>query len=52
MYAALWRILPGPTWARVAMLVLGAFIIVAVLFEWVFPWISEILPYQENTVGE
>jgi hypothetical protein len=52
MYSALWRVLPGPTWARVLMLVLSATILVLVLFEWVFPWISEMLPYQEQTVSE
>jgi hypothetical protein len=52
MYAALWRVLPGPTWARVLMLVLAVILVVLVLFEWVFPWVSEALPYQEQTVGE
>lgn len=50
MYGALWRILPGPRWARVTALVLTAAIVLLVLFEWVFPWISEMLPYQEQTV--
>jgi hypothetical protein len=52
MYGALWSVLPGPTWARVLMLVLTGIIVVLVLFEWVFPWVSEILPYQEQTVSE
>ena len=52
MYGALWRVLPGPTWARVLTLVLAGLLVVFVLFQWVFPWISEILPYQEQTVGD
>jgi hypothetical protein len=52
MYSALWRGLPGPTWARVLTLVLATTLVVLVLFEWVFPWVSEMLPYQEQTVGE
>lgn len=50
MYGALWRVLPGPTWARVATLVLATAIVVLSLFEWVFPWVSSMLPYQEQTV--
>jgi hypothetical protein len=52
MYSALWRVLPGPVWARVLTLVLAAVLVVLVLFEWVFPWVSAMLPYQEQTVGE
>jgi hypothetical protein len=50
MYGALWNVLPGPKWARAATLVLLAAIVVLSLFEWVFPWVSSILPYQEQTV--
>ena len=50
MYGALWRVLPGPRWARTAALVLVTAIVVLVLFEWVFPWVSSVLPYQEQTV--
>lgn len=52
MYPWLWRHLPGPTWARVTIVVLGAALVVLALFEWVFPWVSEMLPYQDQTVGE
>lgn len=50
MYAALWRALPGPAWARVAQLALAAGIILISLFEWGFPWLSSVLPFQESTV--
>lgn len=51
IYPALWRRLPGPVWARTIQVVLLTGILVLVLFEWVFPWISAMLPYQDQTVG-
>lgn len=51
MYSALWNLLPGPRWSRVVTLVLAAAAIIIVLFQWVFPWVSSILPYQETTVS-
>jgi hypothetical protein len=38
MYVALWKVLPGPTWARILILVAGAIAILAVLTFFVFPW--------------
>lgn len=51
MYAALWRILPGPAWVRVIILVAIAAVVVAALVQWVFPWVSDTLLPQESTVG-
>lgn len=50
MYAWLWRRLPGPLWARIltALLLLAA--VVAALFQWVFPWLAPMLPFQQQTV--
>jgi hypothetical protein len=43
MYSALWRVLPGPAWLRIiVMLVLAAAVVVA-LFTWVFPWIDALI---------
>lgn len=50
MYAALWRILPGPPWLRVLILSVAAVLLLAVLVEWVFPWASATLLPQESTV--
>ena len=50
MYAWIWRHLPGPRWARATIAVLALAIIVLVLFEWVFPEVSALLPFQEQTV--
>ncbi|WP_170220584.1 hypothetical protein [Xylanimonas allomyrinae] len=51
MYAALWRVLPGPAWVRVLVLLVLVAGVVAACFEWVFPWISEYLALNDNTVG-
>ncbi len=50
MYAWIWRRLPGPRWARAAIAVLALAIVVLALFEWVFPAVSAVLPFQEQTV--
>ena len=51
MYAAVWRALPGPTWARVLQCVLIVLLVVVVCFQWVFPAISPHLPFTDNTVA-
>lgn len=50
MYGWIWRQLPGPIWARAIIAVLALAIVVLVLFEWVFPAVSALLPFQEQTV--
>lgn len=40
MYAALWRVLPGPWWVRVLILLALATAVVAALMTWVFPVVS------------
>lgn len=50
MYAALWRILPGPVWVRTLILVVAAALMLAALVEWVFPWASDTFLPQESTV--
>ena len=51
MYAALWRRLPGPRWARVLQCLVLLVVVVAVCFQWVFPAVSPHLPFTDNTVG-
>lgn len=51
MYGALWRALPGPWWVRLFLLLVMAAAVVWVCFEWAFPWLSEYLQLNENTVG-
>jgi hypothetical protein len=50
MYAALWRLLPGPGWVRVLLLVILAAVALYGLYFYAFPWISEIVNPQEVTV--
>ena len=50
MYAALWRILPGPTWVRILLLLLPLAAVVFALFTWVFPWVDGIINPIEVTV--
>ncbi len=40
MYAALWRVIPGPWWLRVILLLIAAAAILYGLFFYVFPWVS------------
>lgn len=50
MYAALWRVLPGPWWVRVLILIVLAAAVLYGLIFYVFPWVSEVILPQEVTV--
>lgn len=52
MYGALWRHLPGPKWFRAFTLLCLALIAVWACFEYLFPWMSDVLPFNELTVEE
>jgi len=52
MYAALWRILPGPWWVRVLLLLVLAALLVSALVIWVFPFVDQFIAPQDATVGE
>ena len=50
MYAALWRILPGPTFVKLLealVLLMGT---IAVLFTWVYPWAEKYFNLTGKTV--
>jgi hypothetical protein len=50
MYGALWRVLPGPWWIRLLiLLVLVAAALFGLLF-YGFPWVSQFVNPQEVTV--
>ena len=51
MYAALWRILPGPRWLKAVECLVLLLLVVWVLFTFVFPAVSPYLPFTDNTVG-
>jgi hypothetical protein len=40
MYGALWRVLPGPWWVRVLILLVLAALALYGLFFHVFPWVA------------
>ena len=51
MYAALWRVLPGPWWVRVLILLVVAAAIVYALFWYVFPWAYDtFVPAPDSTI--
>jgi hypothetical protein len=50
MYAALWRILPGPWWVRAIILLAAAGAVLYVLFMIVFPWANGVIDPQDVTV--
>lgn len=52
MYAALWRHLPGPAWARVLQSVLLLAAVIAFCFLWLFPRIAPYMPFNETTVED
>ena len=50
MYSALWRVLPGPVWLRIILLLLLFAAALFALFTWVFPWVDGIVNPIEVTV--
>ncbi|MBD5784632.1 hypothetical protein IF650_00420 [Cellulosimicrobium terreum] len=50
MYGALWRVLPGPAWVRVLILLVLAAAVVLVCFEWLFPVVAEYMPFNDPNV--
>jgi membrane protein implicated in regulation of membrane protease activity len=51
MYAALWRVLPGPWWLRATLLLVLLVVLLVILVQWVFPVIDRYVNNQEVTVG-
>jgi hypothetical protein len=52
MYAALWRLLPGPVWVRILLALLIVAAVLAALVLWVFPFINGFFAAPDVTVGE
>ena len=52
MYAALWRLLPGPVWLKVAEVLVLLAAVLWVLLGWIFPAIEPLLPFDRITVGD
>ncbi len=51
MYAALWRVLPGPVWVRVLIVIALLAAALYGLFWYVFPWASQFISPQDSTIG-
>jgi hypothetical protein len=51
MYGALWRVLPGPWFVRVFILLVLVAAVLYGLFFYAFPWVSAIVNPQDATVG-
>jgi len=43
MYTALWKVLPGPLWARILIVVAAALAVLALLTFFLFPWVDTLL---------
>ncbi|WP_182623251.1 hypothetical protein [Clavibacter phaseoli] len=52
MYAAFWRVLPGPVWVRLIIVLVLLAAILFCLVVWVFPWVDSIVNTQEVTVHQ
>ncbi|MET4159112.1 hypothetical protein [Agromyces sp. PvR057] len=52
VYGALWRVLPGPIWLRIILLLLLIAAAVYALFTWVFPWVDGIVNPIDVTVDQ
>lgn len=50
MYGALWRVLPGPAWLRIILLLVLLAIVLFALVEWVFPWLNTFINVNAVTV--
>jgi hypothetical protein len=50
MYGALWRVLPGPWWVRVLILLVLLAAVLAVCVAWVFPFIDQFVAPTDSTV--
>ena len=52
MYAALWRILPGTLWVKIAILTGSAAIFITLLMMFVFPAVDAAISVREVTVNQ
>jgi len=50
MYAAFWRILPGPWWVRLLIVLVLLAAVLYGLFFYVFPWLSPIIAPGDVTI--
>ena len=51
MYGALWRLMPGPLWLRIVLVILFFAALLAALIFFVFPWLNTFVNVNDVTVG-
>ena len=51
MYGAVWRSLPGPWWFKAIIAIILIAIVVFACFQWLFPWVSEYVPWLNGDVS-
>ena len=52
MYGALWRVLPGPWWLRVLILLVTVAAVLTACVVWIFPFVDQFVAPQDVTVSE
>ncbi len=52
MYAALWRVLPGPIWLKIVWLVVIVAAVATACIFWIFPWLAHTFFDVDATVGD
>lgn len=52
MYAALWRVLPGSLWVKIAILTAAAAVLITVLMVFVFPIVDTAITVRDVTVNQ
>jgi hypothetical protein len=52
MYGAIWRILPGPVWVRIILVLVLVAAVLYSLVEWIFPWVDQFVAPQDATVEQ
>ena len=50
MYGALWRVLPGPWWVRLIIVLALVAAVLTALVVWAFPWVDQFVEPQDVTV--
>ena len=52
MYGALWRLMPGPVWLRVILMVVFFALVLTLLVVFVFPWLNTFVNVNSVTVNQ
>lgn len=52
MYAALWRVLPGSLWVKIAILTAAAAVVITVLMIFIFPIVDTAITVRDVTVNQ